>query len=109
MPALAFVIANHGNQLAAIVDALRIIEKTVPVIAFGASVDQVSGHDVKGGVGPAFERIPYQCSPAIQSVLSIAHINEREWLHPIGSGGELSHLCPTISASVPDGIDISCV
>ena len=55
MAALAFVVADDGDEGAAIVDAGGVVEEAVPIVAVGAAIHQVASHDVEGGVGPVAE------------------------------------------------------
>jgi hypothetical protein len=76
LPALALVIAYGRDQLAAIIHASRVVKEAVPVVAFSAAIHQVARHNVKRRVRPVAKGVLHECSPAIQSVLRVAHIDE---------------------------------
>src|SRR4030095_5288762 len=106
MAALTLMITNHRNQLAAVVNALSIVEQTIPIIPFGASVHKIPRHHVKRSIRPAFKSTPYERSPTVQSILSVAHVNEGKGFHPSGGRSEFSRLSPAGFFSVANRIDI---
>ena len=106
MAALVFVVADGGDDGAAVVDAPRAVKEAVPVVPFVAPVHEVAGHDVKRRVGPLAECVVNEAAPALEPVLSVAHVHERERLRPARRGGELGHLRPAIVRAVADGVQV---
>ena len=76
MAALVFVVADRGDDRAPVVNAARVMEQAVPVVAFVAAIHEVAGHDIKCRIGPLSECALNQAAPAVEAVLRVAHVHE---------------------------------
>ncbi|MFM1942387.1 MAG: hypothetical protein RI897_1369 [Verrucomicrobiota bacterium] len=103
---LAFVVSDDGDELAAVEDSGGVGEEAIPVIAFIAAVYQVTGHEVEGGVGAFAEGVVGEGAPAVEAILGIPHIDEREGAYLGWSGGEFGEFGPAVAGAIADGVDV---
>ncbi|MCZ7641258.1 MAG: hypothetical protein M5U12_37525 [Verrucomicrobia bacterium] len=100
------MVADGGDEGAAIKDIPGVVEEAVPVIALVAPVHEVAGEDVEGGVGALAEGGVNEAAPAVEAVLHVAHVDEGERDRPGGGGGELAPFTPAGARAVADSVDV---
>ena len=106
LAALNFVVANGRDECALVVHIPRVVEHVVPVVDVIAAIHEVTGHDVKRGIGSLAEGAGNHRSPALEPVLGIAHVDERKRFGLRRGGCELGQLGPVFIGTLTNGVKV---